>query len=71
MSVTPAEARKVTFTKPLLGRPGYLEDEVDDVLDLVDAELARLISSRTPSCTSRWRSGISSYLQCCRHHSRP
>lgn len=43
MPVTPADVRNVTFNKPPLGRPGYHEDEVDDFLDLVEAELARLI----------------------------
>lgn len=42
MSLTPADVRNVTFSKPPLGRPGYHEDEVDDFLDLVEAELAQL-----------------------------
>jgi DivIVA domain-containing protein len=41
--LTPADVRNVTFSKPPLGRPGYHEDEVDDFLDLVEAELAQLM----------------------------
>lgn len=43
MSLTPADVRNVAFSKPPLGRPGYHEDEVDDFLDLVEAELAQLM----------------------------
>jgi DivIVA domain-containing protein len=47
MPVTPTDVRNVTFNKPPLGRPGYHEEEVDDFLDLVEAELARLIQHNT------------------------
>jgi DivIVA domain-containing protein len=43
VSLTPADVRNVAFSKPPLGRPGYHEDEVDDFLDLVEAELAQLM----------------------------
>src|SRR5581483_8266226 len=43
MPLTPADVRNFTFSKPLAGRPGYHEDEVDDFLDLVEAELVRLL----------------------------
>jgi DivIVA domain-containing protein len=47
MPLTPADVRNFTFNKPPVGRPGYHEDEVDDFLDLVEAELARLIQDNT------------------------
>jgi DivIVA domain-containing protein len=43
MPLTPAEVRDVTFSKPPGGELGYHEVEVDDFLDRVHAELARLI----------------------------
>jgi DivIVA domain-containing protein len=43
MPLTPDDVRNCTFSKPPAGRPGYHEDEVDDFLDLVEAELAGLI----------------------------
>ncbi len=43
MPLTPADIRNVAFTKPLLGKRGYNEDEVDTFLDIIGAELARLI----------------------------
>jgi DivIVA domain-containing protein len=47
MPVTPADVRQVTFDKPPRGMGGYHEDEVDEFLDLVEAELARLIQDNT------------------------
>jgi DivIVA domain-containing protein len=43
MPLTPVDIRNVAFSKPLLGKRGYNEDEVDTFLDLIGAELARLI----------------------------
>jgi DivIVA domain-containing protein len=43
MSLTPADVANVAFSKPPIGKRGYHEDEVDAFLDLVEAELARLI----------------------------
>jgi DivIVA domain-containing protein len=43
MPLTPAEVRNVVFGKSPIGKQGYTEDEVDTFLDLVEAELARLI----------------------------
>ncbi|MDQ2880301.1 MAG: DivIVA domain-containing protein [Actinomycetota bacterium] len=43
MPLTPADVHNVTFSKPPIGKRGYSEDEVDVFLDLVGAELARLI----------------------------
>lgn len=43
MPLTPADVHNVAFSKPPLGKRGYHEDEVDTFLDLVGAELARLI----------------------------
>jgi DivIVA domain-containing protein len=43
MPLTPADVRNVTFCKPSIGKRGYHEGEVDAFLDLVQAELARLI----------------------------
>jgi len=47
MPLMPADVRNVTFSKPPLGKRGYHEDEVDTFLDLVQAELARLIEENT------------------------
>ncbi len=43
----PADVANVAFSKPPLGKRGYDEDEVDAFLDLVEAELARLIQENT------------------------
>ncbi|MGH3534781.1 MAG: DivIVA-like cell division protein Wag31 [Pseudonocardiaceae bacterium] len=43
MPLMPADVHNVAFSKPPLGKRGYHEDEVDAFLDLVEAELARLI----------------------------
>jgi DivIVA domain-containing protein len=43
MPLTPADVHNVVFKKPPIGKRGYDEDEVDAFLDLVEAELARLI----------------------------
>jgi DivIVA domain-containing protein len=43
MPLTPAEVHNVAFKKPSIGKRGYDEDEVDAFLDLVEAELGRLI----------------------------
>jgi DivIVA domain-containing protein len=43
MPLTPAEVHSVVFGKSPIGKQGYNEDEVDTFLDLVEAELARLI----------------------------
>jgi DivIVA domain-containing protein len=45
MPLTPADVHNVTFSKPPIGKRGYKEDEVDVFLDLVGAELARLIET--------------------------
>ena len=47
MPLTPADVRNVTFSKPPIGKRGYHEDEVDTFLDLVQAELTRLIKENT------------------------
>jgi DivIVA domain-containing protein len=43
MPLTPADVHNVAFKKPSIGKRGYDEDEVDAFLDVVEAELARLI----------------------------
>lgn len=43
MPLTPADVHNVAFKKPPIGKRGYDEDEVDDFLDLIETELARLI----------------------------
>src|ERR1700760_2611397 len=43
MPLTPADVHNVAFSKPPIGKRGYDEDEVDAFLDVVEAELARLI----------------------------
>ena len=47
MPLTPADVHNVAFSKPPLGKRGYNEDEVDAFLDLVGAELARLIKENS------------------------
>jgi DivIVA domain-containing protein len=47
MPLTPADVAAVAFSKPPLGKRGYDEDEVDAFLDLIEAELARLIQENT------------------------
>ena len=47
MPLMPADVAAVAFGKPPLGQRGYDEDEVDAFLDLVEAELARLIQENT------------------------
>ena len=43
MPLTPADVANVAFGKPPMGKRGYHEDEVDTFLDIVHAELTRLI----------------------------
>ena len=43
MPLTPADVHNVAFKKPSIGKRGYDEDEVDAFLDVVEAELTRLI----------------------------
>jgi DivIVA domain-containing protein len=43
MRLTPADVHNVSFKKPSIGKRGYDEDEVDAFLDIVEAELTRLI----------------------------
>lgn len=43
MPLTPADVHNVAFKKPSIGKRGYDEDEVDAFLDVVEAELVRLI----------------------------
>ncbi|MCV7194660.1 DivIVA-like cell division protein Wag31 [Mycolicibacterium brumae] len=43
MPLTPADVHNVAFSKPPIGKRGYNEDEVDAFLDLVEAELTRLV----------------------------
>ena len=44
MPLTPSDVQNVAFSKPPIGKRGYNEDEVDTFLDLIGAELARLIN---------------------------
>jgi DivIVA domain-containing protein len=44
MPLTLAKVRDVSFSKPPVGQPGYHPDEVDELLDRVHAELARLMA---------------------------
>ncbi|MGR7027970.1 DivIVA domain-containing protein [Geodermatophilus sp. URMC 62] len=57
MPLTPADVHNVVFKKPPIGKRGYDEDEVDAFLDVVEAELARLIEEnnelRAGSSTGR------------------
>jgi DivIVA domain-containing protein len=47
MPLTPAQVRGVAFSKPPIGKRGYHEDEVDAFLDVVETELARLLTEHT------------------------
>jgi DivIVA domain-containing protein len=47
MPLTPAQVRGVAFNKPPIGKRGYHEDEVDALLNVVEAELARLLEENT------------------------
>jgi DivIVA domain-containing protein len=47
MPLTPAQVRGVAFNKPPRDKRGYHEDEVDAFLDVVAAELARLLEQHT------------------------
>lgn len=44
MSLSPGDVHNVAFSKSPIGKRGYNEEEVDAFLDLVEAELARLIN---------------------------
>ena len=52
MPLTPADVHNVAFKKPSIGKRGYDEDEVDAFLDVVEAELSRLIEENS-QLTSR------------------
>ena len=47
MPLTPADVHNVSFKKPMLGKRGYDEDDVDTFLDEVERELARLIEENS------------------------
>ena len=47
MPLTPADVHNVAFKKPSIGKRGYDEDEVDAFLDVVEAELSRLIEENS------------------------
>jgi DivIVA domain-containing protein len=51
MPLTPAQVRGLTFSTPPIGKRGYHQDEVDAFLELVAAELARLLDDSTALCT--------------------
>jgi len=51
MPLTPADVHNVAFKKPSIGKRGYDEDEVDAFLDVVEAELSRLIEENSELTT--------------------
>jgi DivIVA domain-containing protein len=51
MPLTPADIHNVAFSKPPIGKRGYNEDEVDAFLDLVEAEMTRLIEGMSDKDT--------------------
>jgi DivIVA domain-containing protein len=57
MPLTPADVHNVVFKKPPIGKRGYDEDEVDAFLDVVEAELARLIEENNDLRASGGGSG--------------
>jgi DivIVA domain-containing protein len=58
MALTPAQVRGVVFSGQPIGKPGYHGDEVDAFLDVVEAELARLLEENTAL-----RNGLAKYGQ--------
>ena len=72
MPLTPADVHNVVFKKPPIGKRGYDEDEVDAFLDVVEAELARLIEEnnelRAGSATGRTPRAVEAHP--CPHRSR-
>lgn len=46
VTLTPADVHNVAFSRPPIGKRGYNEEEVDQFLDLVEAELNRLIEEK-------------------------
>src|SRR3982750_4314356 len=57
MPLTPADVHNVVFKKPPIGKRGYDEDEVDAFLDVVEAELARLIEENNELRSGAVRGG--------------
>src|SRR3954471_4949711 len=57
MPLTPADVHNVVFKKPPIGKRGYDEDEVDAFLDVVEAELARLIEENNELRSGAARGG--------------
>src|SRR3954462_3369890 len=57
MPLTPADVHNVVFKKPPIGKRGYDEDEVDAFLDVVEAELARLIEEDNELRAASGRNG--------------
>jgi DivIVA domain-containing protein len=57
MPLTPADVHNVVFKKPPIGKRGYDEDEVDAFLDVVEAELARLIEENNELRATAGRGG--------------
>jgi DivIVA domain-containing protein len=57
MPLTPADVHNVVFKKPPIGKRGYDEDEVDAFLDVVEAELARLIEENNELRSGSARGG--------------
>ena len=57
MPLTPADVHNVAFKKPSIGKRGYDEDEVDAFLDVVEAELSRLIEENA-ELSSRVGQGV-------------
>jgi DivIVA domain-containing protein len=53
MPLTPADVHNVFFKKPPMGKRGYDEDEVDAFLDVVEAELVRLVEENAELVASR------------------
>ena len=53
MPLTPADVHHVVFNKPTAGKRGYDEDEVDAFVDIVEAELARLVEENNQLRTGR------------------
>src|SRR5215213_1169302 len=58
MPLTPADVHNVVFKKPPIGKRGYDEDEVDAFLDVVEAELARLIEENNELRSAVSRGGV-------------
>jgi DivIVA domain-containing protein len=63
LPLTPADVHNVVFKKPPIGKRGYDEDEVDAFLDVVEAELARLIEENNELRANTGRAPVAAVVE--------